>query len=188
MEHGESAAAEMQPVLESADAAGANARWYVAYTQPSAELRAIAHLERQGYKVFCPRYRKIVRHARKTTATLAPLFPSYLFLRLDPASDRWRCVNGTRGVARLLAQGDVPQPVPHGAVELLLAHVGTDDAMDWIPPADIGCAVRIAEGPFTDFIGTLERLGAAGRVRVLLDLLGRSVSVTLHRQDLAPAA
>jgi transcription elongation factor/antiterminator RfaH len=163
-------------------------RWYVAQTQPRAESRAIIHLERQGYHVFCPRYRKTVRHARKATSVLAPLFPNYLFLHLDVTQGPWRAVNGTRGVARLITQGESPQPVPQGIVEDLLARTRDDGAMDWTPIFRIGQTVRIADGPFANFVGKLERLDAAGRVRVLLDLLGRSVSVALPREALTAAA
>lgn len=162
-------------------------RWYVVHAQPRAESRAIVQLETQGYHVFCPRYRKTLRHARKKTSILAPLFPNYLFLRLDVSRDQWRAVNGTRGVVRLFMQGETPQPVPHGIVEALQARVSADGAMDLTPKFKIGQAVRISDGPFTDFVGTLEHLDAAGRVRVLLDLLGRSVSVALHCEVLLPA-
>jgi transcription elongation factor/antiterminator RfaH len=169
-------------------AAGHDVRWYVAQTQPGVEGRAIAHLERQGFAVFCPRYRKIIRHARKHTNALLPLFPGYLFLRLDALCDRWRSVNGTRGVARLLTQGDIPSPVPRGIVEALQNHTGMDGAMDWMPSLNVGQSVRVEEGPFVDFVGTLERLDGVGRACVLLNLLGRSVSVTMHCEALTPAA
>ena len=61
----------------------ARADWYVVNTQPRAESRAKHHLELQGFGVFCPRYRKTVRHARKTKSAFAPLFPNYLFVCLD---------------------------------------------------------------------------------------------------------
>jgi transcription elongation factor/antiterminator RfaH len=166
----------------------AGERWYVVHTQPNAEGMAVAHLEGQGYQVFCPRYCKAVRHARKTKRVLAPLFPNYLFLRLDVTRDQWRFVNGTRGVVRLIMQGMTPQPVPRGIVEVLQVQLGAADAMSWATMFKIGQAVRIVDGPFVDFVGTLQRLDAAGRVRVLLDLLGRSVSLALHCDALTPAA
>src|SRR5580700_1097981 len=165
----------------------AGQRWYVVHTKPRAENQAVIHLERQGYTVFCPRAHRIVRHARKTKRVLAPLFPNYLFLRLDVACDQWRAVNGTRGVARLVLQGDTVQPMPYGIVEALQARMGTDGAMDWTPTFKIGQTVRIADGPFAEFLGTLGYLDATGRVRVLLDLLGRSVSVALRCEALLPA-
>lgn len=166
----------------------AGERWYVVHTKPRAEIQAVAHLGRQGYTVFCPRCRRTVRHARKTKLVLAPLFPNYLFLRLNVVCDQWRAVNGTRGVARLIMQGDTAQPMPYGIVEALQARMGADGAMDWTPTFKIGQVVRIADGPFAEFLGPLEYLDAIGRVRVLLDLLGRSVSVALHCEALMPAA
>ena len=51
-----------------------------------------------------------------------------------------------------------------------------------------GQLVRILSGPFTDFVGTLERLDGAGRVKVLLDMMGTAVPISLHRSTLSPAA
>jgi transcriptional antiterminator RfaH len=170
------------------EAAGAGERWFVVHTQPRAEGRAIFHLERQGYRVFCPRYAKTARHARKAKIVLAPLFPNYLFLQLHLGRDQWHSVNGTRGVARLIMQGETPQPVPQGIIEALQARMSVDGAINWDPTIKIGQSVRIADGPFADFMGTLAHLDAAGRVRVLLDLLGRSVPVALRCEQLLPAA
>jgi transcription elongation factor/antiterminator RfaH len=178
-------------VAQAADegsVAHAPGRWYVAHTQPHAESRAIFHLARQGYDVFCPRYARLVRHARRRTRVLAPLFPNYLFLNLDISRDRWRSVNGTSGVVRLIMQGERPQAVPRGIVEALKNQTDAGGVMEWTPSFRIGQAVEVADGPFEGLVGTLERLDAAGRVRVLLDLLGRFVSVGLDLQALAPAA
>lgn len=90
----------------------ADALWYVVHTQPRAEGQAVRHLEMQGYRVFCPRYRRTIRHARKTKSVFAPLFPSYLFVHLNILRDQWRSINGTRGVVHLLMQGGAPQPIP----------------------------------------------------------------------------
>jgi len=79
-----------QPVSMAANAPRQNRRWYVVHAQPWAESRAVINLERQGYEVFCPRLYRIVRHARKQTKKHLPLFPSYLFLRLDITRDQWR--------------------------------------------------------------------------------------------------
>ena len=51
-----------------------------------------------------------------------------------------------------------------------------------------GQSVRILTGPFANFVGTLERLDDAGRVRVLLEMMGTAVPVALHRSALSPAA
>lgn len=173
---------------QSPRAGDGHARWYVIHTQPSGEARAVAHLGRQDYSIFFPRRRAVVRHARKRRQILAPLFPGYLFVKLDLSRDFWRSINGTRGVVRLLTQGDTPLPVPAGIVETLLARIDADGAIDWAPLLSVGQPVRVAEGAFTDCVGTLARLDTAGRVCMLLELLGRSVPVKLRAEALDPAA
>ncbi|MEJ0041066.1 MAG: transcriptional activator RfaH [Rhizomicrobium sp.] len=164
------------------------ARWYVVQTQPHAENRAIANLERQGYEIFCPRIPKSVRHARKVKHVLSPLFPGYLFVNLHVSSEPWSSVNGTFGVSRLIMQGELPLAVPNGIVESIMASVNASGAVQWKPQLHIGQAVRVVDGPFKNFVGQLEQLHASGRVRVLLNLLGRSVSVALLQVSLQAAA
>jgi transcriptional antiterminator RfaH len=163
-------------------------RWFVVFTQPRAESRAVFHLQRQGYAVFCPRVRKRVRHARKTGTSLVSLFPNYLFVRLDMSRDLWRSINGTMGVIRLVMSGEAPQPAPEGVVELLQEKFGPDGVAEGTVQLKQGQAVKITEGPFADLIGRLERLGPENRVVVLLNLLGRAVSVALQAEVLEAAA
>jgi transcription elongation factor/antiterminator RfaH len=162
--------------------------WYVVHTQPACEARAAMHLAAQGYTIFCPNSRKTVRHARKSTSKLVPLFPGYLFLSLDLSRDRWRSINGTRGVLRLLTQGDVPQAVPAGIVETLQARTDSQGVLALPPALSVGQRVCIMEGPLANLVGTLQRLDGADRVQVLLDLLGRSVPATIQVTALDPAA
>jgi len=51
-----------------------------------------------------------------------------------------------------------------------------------------GQSVRILSGPFANVVGRLERLDAAGRVRVLLDMMGTTVPVAVRRGAICPAA
>jgi transcriptional antiterminator RfaH len=174
--------------VNSARAGTNGERWFVVHTRPHAESRAASHLDNQGYHTFYPRCRKTSRHARKTSTVLAPLFPRYLFVRFDLARTQWRNVNGTFGVARLVGTEETPLPVPEGVVEALRDSLGEEGILDRVRPFRIGQAVRITAGPFADLIGTLQQLDDAGRVRVLLALFGRSVSVALGCELLLPAA
>ena len=56
-------------------------QWYVAQTQANAENKAVAHLARQGFATYLPRYLKRRSHARRVDVVAAPLFPRYLFVR-----------------------------------------------------------------------------------------------------------
>jgi transcriptional antiterminator RfaH len=85
------------------------------------EISAAAQLNAQGFRPFLPLLLKSVRHARKFRMVRAPLFPNYLFVALDLQRHRWRSVNGTFGVVRLLMIGEFPALVPAGIVEPLMA-------------------------------------------------------------------
>jgi transcription elongation factor/antiterminator RfaH len=168
-------------------ALSAGERWYVVHTLPLSETRAQNHLENQKFLTFLPKRQKTVRHARKLTDVLAPFFPRYLFIVFDVTRDRWRSVNGTFGVARLVMQGDRPAPVPSGIVEAMIASADEHGLLQLRQKLRIGSPVRLAAGPFAERLAILDRLDDSGRIRVLLDMLGRQVFVSTECSNALPA-
>ena len=165
-----------------------NERWFLVHTHRRGERKAEWHLRAQGFKTYLPQIQKTVRHARQLKTVQTPLFPGYLFMILDLARDRWLSVRSTIGVLRLFTHADGrPVPVPIGIVESLIRQ--SDGKLTRLDAGLVkGQHVRILSGPFADFLGTLERLDSAGRVQVLLKMMGTAVPVTLHRSALSPAA
>jgi transcriptional antiterminator RfaH len=161
-------------------------RWFAVHTLPSREKYADANLKNQGFRSFMPKRQKTVRHARKLTTVEPPFFPRYLFVVLDLDRDQWRKVNGTFGVARLIMGGEQPQPVPHGVVEALTASADLRGILHLGEKLKIGSQVRLLAGPFAEQPATLEQLDDMGRVRVLLKVLGRQVSVSTVARDVFP--
>jgi transcriptional antiterminator RfaH len=165
-----------------------NQAWYVVHTRPHAEEIAARHLDRQGFRVFLPRFSRRRRHARKVETVIRPLFPRYLFVGLDLAVDRWNCIRSTVGVAGLICHGDRPTLVPPGVVEGLLDRevngvIAVNDRTNFRR----GDRVQLLDGAFANLVGIFERMTDGDRVAVLLDLLGRSVRVVLHVDALQPA-
>lgn len=163
--------------------------WHVVQVHPHAEAKAQAHLCRQGFDTYLPRYLKRRRHARRTDTVAAPLYPSYLFVAFDPAIHRWRSIHSTFGVARLVCNGEVPAPVA-GAVIANLK--GRENAQGFIqlerrPQFAAGDKVRVREGVFCDCLGLYEGMNDRERVAILLELLGRKVRVLLD-EDFVVAA
>ncbi len=162
-------------------------RWYLVFTAPQQEARAVLNLERQGFRPFLPRILKSVRHARSIRVVRAPLFPRYVFLPLDLDRDRWLSVRSTFGVSSLYMAGARPGPVPAGVVEAFMDLVDGTELTRLDAGLDVGDAVRVLFGPFADLVGTLCRLDDNGRVRVLLDIMGKATPVSLPRAALMPA-
>jgi transcriptional antiterminator RfaH len=153
-------------------------RWYVAQTQVRAEERARSNLERQEFRTYLPRYLRERRHARRRDTVAAPLFPGYVFVRLDLDSAPWRAVNGTFGVTQLICQGNRPAAVPEGVVEQIAARENSQGLISLAPRAfRKGEALRIVSGAMADCFGLFESMADRDRVILLLDLLGRKVRV-----------
>jgi transcriptional antiterminator RfaH len=165
-----------------------NERWFLVHTLPHNEGRAELHLGAQGFRTHFPTIQKTIRHARQLRSVRAPLFPRYLFLILDLGRDRWLSVRSTVGVSSLYSCEDRPVPVPEGVVETLIENTAEANLTLFSSGLSPGQSVRIMTGPFVNFVGTLERLDDAGRVRVLLDMMGTAVPVALRRTGICPAA
>ena len=162
-------------------------RWYVVYTQPKSEAKAVWHLRNQNFVCLFPRVLETRNHARQAETVLVPLFPRYLFVQLDLTLSRWRCINGTRGVVKLLANGLDPIAVPDGIIEALITKCDKRGVTS-LATLDLfskGRKVRIKTGPFEGQLGEVTRnlttVDAYGyhRVGVLLTLLGAQSELQL---------
>lgn len=164
--------------------------WHVVHTHANAEWKALANLRRQGFEAYLPRYRKFRRHARKTEVVAAPLFPRYLFLRLDAGKERWRSVLSTFGVAALICRDGAPAPIPDGIVEGIQAREDADAFIDLTRQAELkpGDAVRVMSGTFADHAARFLGLAARERVVLLLDILGRSLRIEVPRESVTASA
>src|SRR5665213_1220276 len=111
-----------------------------------------------------------------------------MFVILDLDRDRWLCVRGTIGVSALVGCSERPMPVPQGITEALIAQAGGNGLIQFGDTLQAGQKVRIASGPFADIVATLDRLDDTGRVRLLLDMMGSEIAITLPRAGILPAA
>ena len=155
--------------------------WYAVHTHASAEFKAQEHLRRQSYQTYLPRYAKAIRHARRTHQVLRPLFPRYLFVSLDLATQGWRSIRSTIGVTDIVCFGDRPASLPSGFIESLRSQEDESGKIHRAPFRRLksGDSVVILDGPFSRLVGICERMTDDERVSILLDLLGRKVRVRL---------
>jgi len=162
--------------------------WFVAETQPRAEAQAERNLANQGYTSFCPRFRKLRRHARRTEQVLAPLFPGYLFVQLDLGQHAWRSINGTIGIRRLVGpEGARPQPVPAHIMAALHERCDNGVARIGLLNLEPGKEMRLMSGPFADRLATITTLDDKGRVSVLLEILGQQARISVPAEHVSPA-
>jgi transcription antitermination factor NusG len=166
---------------------GPDQRWYVVQTQPHREHLAAEHLVKQGFEAFLPRQRKTVRHARRLSERLVSYFPGYMFVRLDLGAQRWRSVNGTIGVRGLIMGADRPAAAPVGLVETLQERADARGCLAAPPAYALGDRVRLLSGPLADLVGELDRFEGSARVRILVELVGGVVPVTVGNDEVVLA-
>lgn len=163
--------------------------WYVVQTHVHSEARAASHLARQGFSIYLPRYLKRRRHARKIETVSVPLFPRYLFVAIDRATQRWRAIQSTIGVSRLVCNGDEPAPVPFNVISDLRLR---EDANGLIPLSTTsrfvpGDKIRVVDGLFSGCFGLFQGMTDRERVAILLDMLGRKARVVLDGESVTAA-
>jgi transcriptional antiterminator RfaH len=167
----------------------AESAWYVVQTQVNAEAKAARNLVQQGFEVYLPKYLKRRSHARTVEYVPAPLFPRYLFVRIDIATQRWRSIQSTFGVSHLVSNGSDPAPVPRQVLSTLK---GREDDGGYVqlehrPKFTLGERVRVLAGVFADNLGLFDGMADRERVAILLDLLGRKVRVSIEAGLIAAA-
>jgi transcriptional antiterminator RfaH len=150
--------------------------WYLVQLKPGGFVRAQTNLTRQGFETFMPLRPETRRRAGQLRTEQRPLFPGYLFVRVDPASAPWRKINSTYGVARLVSlSGRGPTRVPLPLVRALMRAAGEGSCVLDTSNFKVGASVSLISGPFA---GALVRIAAApedGRVHVLMEMMGQAV-------------
>ena len=161
--------------------------WFVCQTKSREEERARYFLEKKGFEVYLP-----LMEAHRTVGSRAifiqkPLFPNYLFVRFNEASDlphvRW-----TQGVLKILPEGPQPMALDDQVVESIRA-LAQKDGIIRRQPLRKSDTVRILRGPFKEFLGIFEEWTSdKGRVRILLRFVNYNVRLELHHTLVEKAA
>lgn len=157
-------------------------RWYVAHTKAGAERLAEGNLQRQGFHVYLPRTQMRKRGRRGPSTVTIPLFPRYIFVQLDLENAPWRAVNSTYGVSRLVAFGERPAHIDDAVIDEIRQREREDGIVPLIDQESLrpGEQVEITHGAFSDRTGIFQCRSDKERVVVMLNLLGRDLSVTLE--------
>jgi transcription elongation factor/antiterminator RfaH len=151
--------------------------WYVIYSKPRKEQQAQFHLARKGLEIFFPRLQ--LPGGFDGARRVVPLFPNYLFVRLDLASES-HYVTWTPGVKRFVSFSDTPAPLDESVVSFLQDNADSDGIIAARSQLRRGESVEIATGPFSGLAAIIQDPpDAKGRVKVLLKLMSRNVTVEL---------
>jgi len=151
-----------------------SADWYLVRTKPGKERWVRDQLGSRLSEIFLPMLRARMPRWGRLAMSTAPLFPCYLFARMDLQNDYFT-VKYLAGVSGLVSAGTDPIMVPEGIVTEIRAR-GVDDVVEIREdPFDSGQPVRVVEGPFRGFEAIFERyLSGAERVAILLNTIEKA--------------
>ena len=158
--------------------------WYALQVRPRFEKVIASTLLNKGYEGFLPLYRHRSRWSDRMKEVELPLFPGYLFCRLD--LNRRLPVLITPGVMHIVGIGKAPHPVEESEISALQAVVFSGLQAEPRSYLNIGERVRIEVGPLAGTEGILTALKGSSRLVVSVSLLQRSVSVEIDESWVVP--
>lgn len=164
------------------------ARWYVVHTYSGHENKVAEALKQRAetldltskiIAVLIPTQDKIqIKRGQRKTVT-EKIFPGYMLVQMELTDNAWLAVRTTNGVTGFVGIGNKPTPLPRHEVEAIKKYM-TQAAPQYKADYTEGEAIRIVDGPFNDFLGTVNSIDEEkGQVEVLVNIFGRETPVTL---------
>jgi len=166
-------------------------KWYVLHTQTGSEEKAKAGLEKRmtttalkDYieEIVVPTEQVSEIRGGKKRISARKFFPGYILIKMEMSKESWYLVKATPGITSFIGPGRKPSPLSDEEVDNILKR--TEETESKPTPKvifDIGEAIRIAQGPFANFNGSvIEVYPDRGKLKVSVSIFGRSTLVELE--------
>jgi len=165
--------------------------WYVIHTQTGYEDRVKTTLDakiKAGLakdniaQVLVPVEQVSEIKGGKKRISQRKFFPGYILVEMELNDDTWYLIKTVPGVTGFVGAGARPLPLREDEIETILRQA--QDAKEKPTPKVIfekGESVRVTDGPFTNFNGTIEDANIAkGKIKVMISIFGRATPVELE--------
>lgn len=183
-ETGEEAAEGMEAVSEE-DQRG---DWYVVHTYSGYENKVRQNLQHrvetmdmtdQIFEVVVPTQEEVEIKSGQRHSVQRKVFPGYVLVRMTMSDESWSVVRNTPGVTGFVGTTARPSPLGQAEVDAILKGMHAEAPKVSVTLA-LDDTVRIIDGPFSDFRGTVDDIDhERGKVKVLVSFFGRETPVTL---------
>ncbi len=164
-------------------------KWYVVFTKAKNEKLAEENLFRQGFECFLPFVNNPNKvRARRVKSIIEPLFPCYLFIKVDTETQSIAPVRSTRGVAKMVMFGNTLASIPDKYIEQIQNRVSPESGVIEFVSHDYkpGDKVKVLDGPLAGLEGSFKQNSAEDRVILMLGLLGGTKQVHVRKDFIEP--
>jgi len=160
----------------------AGQQWYAVYTCAHHEKKIAEEFTRRSIEQFLPLYETVRRWKDRKMRLQLPLFPSYVFVRVD-LPERLKILQ-VPGVVRFVSFNGKPAALPEG--EMLALRRGLNSGLRAEPHAhiEIGHPVRVKSGPLCGLSGKLLRRKDNCRIIISVDSISRSIVCEVSPDDI----
>jgi transcriptional antiterminator NusG len=173
---------------DSTPAASDAAKWYIVHTYSGHENKVAKslkqRLESMGFEdrifdIIVPTRETFKVSGGKKETVKEKIFPGYVLVKMILDDESWLLVRTTQGVTAFIGAGNKPTPISDKEVEAIQKFMATEEPL-YKASFVVGEAVKIVDGPFTDFLGTIDNIDEAkGKLKVLVSIFGRETPVEL---------
>ncbi|MBI2034122.1 MAG: transcription termination/antitermination factor NusG [Candidatus Levybacteria bacterium] len=173
---------------EKKQADKSQARWYIIHTYAGHENKVAKSLkqrvESMGFEdrifdILVPTRNTIKVSQGKKETVKEKIFPGYVLVSMILDDESWLLVRTTQGVTAFIGAGSKPTPISDKEVTAIQEFMKTEEPIYKTSYAT-GEAVKIVDGPFADFLGTIDAIDETrGKLKVLVSIFGRETPVEL---------
>ncbi|WP_166253999.1 transcription/translation regulatory transformer protein RfaH [Marinobacter salicampi] len=150
--------------------------WYAIQHKPGQGNRALENLQNQQATCFYPKIQVEKVQGGKRIRKTEPLFPGYLFIRIDASNPLWGKLRSTRGVLRVVGFANRPAAIDDEVISQIKESLDAVSEQGGIRP---GQTVEIQEGPFKGLSAVFEKYQGDERAIVLIEFLNRKHTVKI---------
>jgi transcriptional antiterminator NusG len=137
-------------------------------------------LENKIVDILVPVQKKIVVKKGKQKVEEDKIFPGYILVKMELDEVTWEIINNIDGIRGFVRTDKKPRPLPESEVQAIMQYMEVEQP-SYQSSFSVGEAVKITEGAFADFIGSVQEIDQSkGKVKVLISFLGREAPVELE--------
>ncbi len=164
------------------------ARWFVVHTASGHEVRVSETLRQRVetmnlsgkiFELLVPTQDRVVIRQGKKSTIKEKIFPGYLLVKIILDDPTWLAIRTTPGITGFVGTGNKPTPLSEAEVANIQKFISSP-APRYKTKFSLGEAVKITDGPFSDFLGSIHEMDETkGKVKVLVSIFGRETPVEL---------